>query len=194
MNERRQRVVLWTGAFALTLLLLIPKGHDTPLGGASSVAFIHGKPQQATIRLAGDVPYPGVYEVSTSCTIEEFIRQISPGLAQRLAGDRLLSAALADGDVVTVTRGREHDATLAQMSMTARERIVLGMPLVPAQMTAADWEALPGIGPALTERIMTYGRQHGPIRTLDDLRGVDGIGERTIDKLRPLFNGRTGVP
>ena len=188
MNERRQRVVLWTGAFALTLLLLIPKGHDTPLGGASSVAFIHGKPQQATIRLAGDVPYPGVYEVSTSCTIEEFIRQISPGLAQRLAGDRLLSAALADGDVVTVTRGREHDATLAQMSMTARERIVLGMPLVPAQMTAADWEALPDIGPALTQRIMTYGRQRGGIRTLDDLRGVDGIGKRTIEKLRPFFN------
>jgi competence protein ComEA len=61
-------------------------------------------------------------------------------------------------------------------------------------MTAADWEALPGIGPALTERIMTYGRQSGGIRTLDDLRRVDGIGEQTINKLRPLFTRTNGTP
>ena len=187
MNERRQRLILWTGALALTLLLFIPKGHETPPGGAPSVAFLHGKPGKATVRLAGDVPHPGICQVDASGTVEDLIRQTDPGLMRRLAGDRLLSATLADGDVVTVTSGKGTGATLARTGMPARERMALGIPLVPAQMTAADWEALPGIGPALTERIMTYGRQRGGLRTLDDLRGVNGIGEQTITKLRPLF-------
>ena len=190
MNERRQRLVLWTGLSALTLLLFIPKGHETPPGGAPYVAFLHGRPGTATVRIGGDVPHPGIYRVDAPGNVADLLRQSAPGLAQKHAGDRPLSVPLADGDVVTVPREPGNGATLARTSMSARERMVLGIPLVPAQMTAADWEVLPGIGPALTERIMTYGRHHGGIRSLDDLRGVDGIGERTIERLRPLFSYR----
>jgi competence protein ComEA len=187
MKERRQRVVLWTGAFTLTLLLFIPKGHETPPGGAPSAAFLHVKSGTALVRIAGDVPYPGIYRLDAPGTVEELIRQTAPRLVRILTGDQLLAIPLADGDVVTVTMNRDNGATLARTTMPARERLVLGIPLIPAHMTAADWEALPGIGPALTKRIMTYGRQSGGIHTLDDLLGVDGIGEQSIDKLRPLF-------
>ena len=194
MKERRQRLVLWTGAFTLTLLLFIPKGHETPPGGAPSVAFLHGKSGTVTVRIAGDVPHPGIYRLDAPGTVEELIRQTAPSLVQIRTGDRLLATPLADGDVVTVTMNRENGATLARTTMPARERLVLGIPLNPAHMTAADWEALPGIGPALTERIMTYGRQSGGIHTLDDLRRVDGIGDQTIEKLRPLFTCNNGTP
>jgi competence protein ComEA len=194
MKERRQRLVLWTGVLALTLLLFNPKGHETPPGGAPSVAFLHGKSGTALVRIAGDVPHPGIYRLDAPGTATELVRQVAPALEQILAGDRLLSIPLADGDVITVTRVQGQGATLAKSIMPARERMVLGIPLLPAQMTAADWEALPGIGPALTERIMTYGRQSGGIHTLDDLRRVDGIGDQTIEKLRPLFTCNNGTP
>jgi competence protein ComEA len=194
MNERRQRLVLWTGVFALTLLLFIPKGHETPPGGAPSMAFLHVKSGTTLVRIAGDVPYPGIYRQDAPGTVEELIRHTAPGLEPLLTGSRLLSMPLADGDVITITRGQGRGATVARTTMPARERMVLGIPLIPSQMTAADWEALPGIGPALTERIMTYDRQSGGIRTLDDLRRVDGIGEQTINKLRPLFTRTNGTP
>ena len=187
MSERRQRLVLWTGVFVLTLLLFVPKGHETPPDGEPSVTFLHEKSEKVTVRIAGDVPCPGIYRVDTPRTVADLIRQSAPGLTQRLTGDRLLSAPLADGDVVTITREQGKGATLARASMPARERIVLGIKLDPTQMAASDWEALPGIGPALTERIMRYSRQRGGIHTLDDLRGVDGIGKQTIERLRPLF-------
>ena len=186
-NEKRQRLALWTVVLALTLLLVIPKGHETPPGGAPSVAFLHEKSGKITVRITGDVPHSGIYQINASGTVADLIRQSVPDLIQRCAGDRLLTAPLADGDVVTVTRGQGNGATLSRTSMPARERMVLGVPLSPTQMTAADWEALPGIGPALTERIMAYGKQRGGIRTVDDLRGVNGIGGQTIERLRPLF-------
>ena len=188
MNERRRRLVLWTGALALTLSLSIPKGHKTPPGGAPAVAFLHEKPTgTVTARIAGDLPHPGVYAVTPPCTVADLIRLSAPGQEPGSADDRLLTRPVADGDVVTVTPGQGMNRFLALGRMPAAERMILGIPLDPASMTAADWEALPGIGPALTERITRYGGERGGIRTLDELRGVSGLGERTIEKLRPLF-------
>lgn len=50
--------------------------------------------------------------------------------------------------------------------------------------TAAELDLLPGIGPALAERILASRRDIGPFRSIDDLDRVKGIGPRTIEKLR----------
>ncbi|WP_299430649.1 ComEA family DNA-binding protein [uncultured Meiothermus sp.] len=48
----------------------------------------------------------------------------------------------------------------------------------------AEIESLPGIGPALAQRIIE-GR---PYRSLEDLDGVKGIGPRLLERLRPLVS------
>ena len=49
-----------------------------------------------------------------------------------------------------------------------------------------ELDLLPGIGPALGQRIIEYRRAHGPFESIDALERVSGIGPRTLDKLRPL--------
>ena len=51
-------------------------------------------------------------------------------------------------------------------------------------MDAAALQTLPGIGPALAERIIAYRTEHGPFRTVEELLEVKGIGEATLEKLR----------
>lgn len=50
--------------------------------------------------------------------------------------------------------------------------------------TAAELQALPGIGPKLAQRILDE-RARQRFRSVDDLRRVPGIGAKTLDRLRP---------
>lgn len=50
--------------------------------------------------------------------------------------------------------------------------------------SAADLEALSGIGPAKAEAIVEYRSANGPFASIDDLTKVSGIGERTVEQLR----------
>ena len=50
---------------------------------------------------------------------------------------------------------------------------------------AYDLDRLPGIGPAKAEAILVYREEHGPFQSVDDLLAVSGIGEVTLEDLRP---------
>jgi len=53
--------------------------------------------------------------------------------------------------------------------------------------TAADLEAIPGIGPTLAGRIVQYREEHGPFGSLDELEEVRGIGAKTLWRIRPFL-------
>lgn len=52
--------------------------------------------------------------------------------------------------------------------------------------TKAQLELLPGIGPALAQRILDHRVKLGRFASVDDLEGVRGIGPKVMAKLRPL--------
>ncbi len=54
--------------------------------------------------------------------------------------------------------------------------------------TAVELDALPGIGPVRAQAIITYRSQIGGFRKVEDLLGVDGIGEKTLENVRNLVS------
>ncbi|MFF4185636.1 helix-hairpin-helix domain-containing protein [Streptomyces sp. NPDC001691] len=64
-----------------------------------------------------------------------------------------------------------------------------GTPSGPVSLNSASVEqldGLPGVGPVLAQHIVDYRTQHGGFRSVDELREVNGIGERRFNDLQPL--------
>ncbi|MEF3306066.1 ComEA family DNA-binding protein [Paenibacillus sp. GYB003] len=53
--------------------------------------------------------------------------------------------------------------------------------------TAAELDKLPGIGPSKAKAIAEYREREGPFRSIDDLKKVKGIGDKTFESLKPFI-------
>lgn len=53
---------------------------------------------------------------------------------------------------------------------------------------AAELEDLPGVGPVLANRIVEYRKAHGGFKKLEELKSVQGIGDKIFQKILPYIN------
>lgn len=52
------------------------------------------------------------------------------------------------------------------------------------QASAEQLQALPGVGPALSERIIDYRTEYGPFSSVDQLTSVKGVGPAKLAKFK----------
>ena len=62
--------------------------------------------------------------------------------------------------------------------------------VAPVDVNTASIDKLievPGIGPATAKRIVEFRQKNGPFKRVDDLLKIRGIGEKSLEKLRPYL-------
>jgi len=53
--------------------------------------------------------------------------------------------------------------------------------------TAEELDTLPGIGPAIAQRIIEYRQTDGPFRSIEEIKNVSGIGDKLFERLKDLI-------
>lgn len=158
-----------------------PPGPARPVGVAVSPS---PSPSVLYVHVAGRVHHPGVYQFHQGDRVIDAIR--AAGGVQPKADLRSinLAALLVDGQQIIVWK---RGATGAVAAGGVAAGPGLRAPLVNLNTATLDeLETLPGIGPALGQRILDYRLAHGPFASVDDLLNVSGIGETRLEDLRPL--------
>lgn len=132
------------------------------------------------VHVSGMVVAPGVVDVPADAIVADAI-DAAGGLLAGARVDRInLAAPVAAGDQIIVP-GSDDDTPSASSGDGTGEGIISLN-----RATAADLEALPGVGPVLADRIISFREQNGRFETVEDLLEVPGIGEAKLAALRDL--------
>lgn len=146
--------------------------------------------KELMVHVAGLVKSPGVVSLPTGSRVIDALA--AAGGAKRKADLSLLNLArvLADGEQVLVgSKPATTDGTMSDGGAGSTGGSTGGSGGVLLNLNTAtieQLETLPGIGPALGQRILDWRAEHGQFSSVDELREVAGIGDVTFGELEPL--------
>ncbi len=160
-----------------------PTDGDPPAGPSDTPTAATGGP--IVIHVAGLVARPGVVELPSGSRVVDAIEAAGGATPDADLTPINLARVLTDGEQVLVTADPPPAAPPAP-SAGGPATPTTEAPVNLNTATAAELEALPGIGPALAGRILDWREQNGRFTSIDELREVSGIGEQRFAQLEPM--------
>lgn len=204
--------VLLTGCIITSLISTddkaktLPGGSSLPQSAQGAVASKAAQAKTVRVQVSGAVLEPGIYDVPASCRVEEAIATAG-GLTENADSERVnLVRKVRDGMQIRVpvqkaarTSRTQRKNAQATASYSASSTKKVGSTRAGTEKnnsavqsvrinsaSASELQQLPGIGPALAQRIVDTrnSRNSGRFTNAEDLLRVPGIGKAKLAKLR----------
>jgi len=175
-------------------------------GGNSEVAEESDKEKETQgggkifIDIAGEVKNPGVYEVTSDSRIFEAIEKAG-GLTEKADTTNVNQAeTVKDGQKISIPKkgataqssggsGGESSQTTSAPASNAQTSAgtdpASGTKININSADSSQLQTINGIGPSTAEKIIRYRTSKGAFKSIDDLKKVNGIGDKKLEKLRP---------
>ncbi|KJE26157.1 competence ComEA helix-hairpin-helix repeat region domain protein [Geobacillus kaustophilus] len=154
---------------------------------AQSEAKKEEAPKTAVVDVKGAVAKPGVYEVAADARIRDVI-VLAGGLTDEADETKVNLAAKVRDEMMIYVPAKGEAAPASETTGAApKDEAGIGPQVAVNTATEEELMQLPGIGPAKAKAIIAYREEHGPFRRAEDLLNVTGIGEKTLEKLKPYL-------
>lgn len=132
------------------------------------------------VHVLGEVEAPGLYVLRTGARVADALAAAGGSRKTADLGAVNLARPLTDGEQIVVPKVGEASAAAggAEGGPGADGLIDLNT------ADAATLDTLPGVGPAIAERIIAWREDQGRFVSVDDLLAVPGIGDKVLAGLR----------
>jgi competence protein ComEA len=138
------------------------------------------------VEVAGAVRAPGLHLFPSPPRLGEVIERAGGFREPARFDEAAASLPVGPGTLLTVEEERAGEIRVRQGRMEARKLLVFGLPVDLNAATTEDLRLLPGIGEGLAREIITRRDRRKGFRSLEELRGIRGIGEKKMARLRPF--------
>lgn len=186
------------GIFCLVgimMYVILPKNRtefDSSLELVSEVSSITSDTNEEEISdkfyvdIKGAVVSPGVYEVNDDMRVLDVVK-LAGGLTEASDDKKVnLAEKLIDQMVIYIPEiGEEGFELVTQVSTGDKSITEQDSKLININTSSAsELQSLNGVGEKKAEKIIQFREENGSFKTIEDLKKVDGIGEKTFDSLK----------
>lgn len=148
-------------------------------------------PAPLQVYIVGAVQHPGLYALPPGSRLAHAV-EAAGGLSEEADAEAVnLADLLRDGQQVYVPkRGTPPPPAPTPLGAAAPPSAGLSAARSAAELinintaSAAELESLPGIGPALAQRIIAYREEHGPFASPEQIMQVSGIGQGRYEQIK----------
>lgn len=168
-----------------------PQLSETPTLSSETVPETRSEPEEIIVEIKGQVSNPGMFVLPVESRLH---------LAIKLAGGLLpeadalsLNMAMKLTDEMSVYVPKTGETTTAPPVIEAPEAQQAASPsgggLVNINTAdEAGLTTLSGIGPSKAAAIIAHREEHGPFASIEALKDVTGIGDKTFEKLKDAIS------
>ena len=150
-----------------------------PSPSAPASASAGDRTDAVVVYVSGAVASPGVLTLPASSRVIDAITAAGGATPEADLESINLARILVDGEQIRVGIVGESPPAAYEAGTPAGTCVRL------TTATEAELQTLPGIGPALAQRIISYRATHPRLSTVEELDDVPGIGPSLIEKIRP---------
>jgi len=130
--------------------------------------------------ISGCVVNPGVYQVEEGTRLFQLIEKAG-GLTENADTESINRAeTVSDGQKIIIYEkgliSESYDVNQVQKDSSGKINI--------NKADETQLQEIPGVGPVTAERIIQYRQETGRFSSIEDIKNVSGIGEKTFEKIR----------
>lgn len=151
----------------------------SPSPSAPVSASAGDRTDAVVVYVSGAVASPGVLTLPASSRVIDAITAAGGATPEADLESINLARILVDGEQIRVAVVGETPPAASEAGTPAGTCVRL------TTATEAELQTLPGIGPALAQRIISYRATHPRLSSVEELDDVPGIGPSLIEKIRP---------
>jgi competence protein ComEA len=177
--------------------------NDPPKPAAIPTPVPTSPPAEVVVHVAGEVAKPGVYRLPQGARAEDAIKAAGGAKPDANQDAVNLAAAVEDGQQLYLPSRKERpEGGAAPASSSAKPGARQGHAGTASAIaklhkpgsgtvnintaSSAELQRLPGVGPAMAERILAYRKEIGRFTSPDQLMDVSGIGEKKLARMQPF--------
>lgn len=184
-------IVLVALACAVLFSATAPRGSTQTVSSPVPTRSVAGSSAAATgtifVHILGAVASPGLYELRDGSRAVDVVASAGGFTAKADQSAVNLARFLSDGEQIVVP---ERGATPTGLTTPSGAGGGAGGGAgAKVNLNTADettLETLPRVGPAMAARILAWRTENGRFTSIEDLKSVSGIGDKTFDDLKDL--------
>jgi len=140
---------------------------------------------EITVYVSGAVNKPGVVTLPEKARVVDAVNLCGGVLASADAGKINMAQALKDGMQIVVPEKLAANSSGNEVQSKAAAPAGSSSNLININTAdAKELDRLPGVGPAMAQRIIEYRTTSGAFQAIEDLKKVHGMGAAKFEKLK----------